>query len=397
MTHRRETILVIEPDPGVRSTLAEGILEASGQYTTITAADGVEGMSMAVSHAPDLIIMEPDLPGMSGKDLMVALNSQGVDVPIIITTHQGGEALAVEAFRLGAKDYVTKPFREAEIISAIERALDEMRLRYERDQLTHNLQSVNLELEQRLEEERTLFAIGKYVTSMTNVEMVFNRIVEAATFLTGAEMSGVLLRDDRGDSLVLRAGENLPRHLADRMGQPVGDDLASLVMTSREPLLASGDGLKRFNPPHDAHSVIYVPLIVAEQPVGVLWVGNQSVDAEFVDRQKPLLSALADYAAISVVNARLFQVMEQRAHRLEQANEQFEDQQTSSSEQIAELTGTIRSPLEEIRHDLHLLRTNEHRLHPQNEASLDVLDRKIDEMLTYLDEVTQYAEQSQHQ
>jgi hypothetical protein len=103
---------------------------------------------------------------------------------------------------------------------------------------------------------------------------------------------------------------------------------------------------------------------------------------------------LADYAAIAVVNARLFQVMEQRARRLEQANAQLRAQQTGSSAQIVDLTSALRSPLAEVRYDLHLLRTSEQRLHPRNEASLDVLDRKLGEILDFLIQVAQRAEQT---
>jgi two-component system NtrC family sensor kinase len=391
VAQRKDSILVIDPDPTARSLLSEGVLEGSGLFTAMMAADGAEGMSMVDSHAPDLIIMELDMPGLSGKDLMVALNSQGYTTPVIVTTYEGGEALAVEAFRLGAKDFLTKPYREAEVISAVERALNEVHWQRERDQMTENLHIANQALEQRLIEERTLFAIGKSVTSMTDLEKLFNLIVEAAAYLTRAQMSGAFLRDDKSSALILHAGKNLPAHLAQQIGQPITDNLAALIMTSGEPLLASGDGLKRFSPPHDAHSVIYVPLVVAEQAVGILWVGNQNVQAEFVEHQRDLLSALADYAAIAVVNARLFQVMDQRARRLEQANVQLQDQQTEGPDRIALFSDTMRGPLEEVRHDLYLLRTTEHQLHPQNEASLDVLDRKLREILDFLNQAVQRA------
>lgn len=392
MVRRFDIILVIDPDPSLLADLAEGVLEATGQYQVLTASDGAEGLSVAVSQAPDLIITELALPGLSGKDLMVALNSQGFDAPIIVTTSEGDEALAVEAFRLGAKDYLTKPFKEAEVISAVERALDETRLRRERNDLTLSLQNANQTLEHRLVEERTLFAIGKSVTSMTDLEDLFNLIIEAAVYLTNAQMSGLLLRDDNSGALLLRGAKNLPEHLTQYLGQPLGDDLASLVMTTGEGILASGDGLQRFRLPHAAHSVIYVPLVVAEQAVGILWVGNQNVQTDFVEHQKQLLAALADYAAIAVVNARLFQLMEQRARRLEEANEQLANQKESSSVLVVDMADALRPPLAGIRNDLYLLRTNEHQLHPQNAASLDVLDRKLGELLEFLDQIDEHAE-----
>lgn len=395
MATRKDNILVIEPDPTIRKNLAEGILEASGDYSTLTAPDGSEGLSLAVSYAPDLILMELEMPGLSGKDLMVALNSQGIETPVIVATNEGRESLAVEAFRLGAKDYLTKPYREAEVIATIERVLHEVRLRRERDELTNSLSEVNEALEQRLAEERTLFAVGKSVTSMTNLESLFSLIARAAVHLAHSDMSGVLVRDDNGGALILRAGEELPPHLHKQIGETINDDLAALIMTSGEPLLASGDGIKRRNVPYDAHSVIYVPMLVAEQAVGVLWVGNQESPDEFDEHQKDMLSALADYAAIAVVNASLFQVMDQRARRLEDANTQLRNQQSGSSAEMVDVSETVRAPLEQIRNDLRLLRTSEQRLNPQNEASLDVLDGRLGKVLSYLDDLGQEIEEDE--
>ena len=382
MAQRIGRILVIDPDPDMRDMLAQGILAASGQYDAIEAADGAEALSVMMSEPVDLIMMELEMPGFSGKDFMVALNSQGFETPIIVTTYEGGDALAIEAFRLGAKDYLTKPFREMEVLSAIERVLYEIRLRYERDHLTNSLQGVNQQLENRLSEERTLFAIGKSVTSLTNLDQLLNLIVEAAVYLTSAEVSGTLLSDDHSGALILRSGKNLPENLAAQMGNAVEDDLAALVLTSGEPFIASGDGLVRFNPPHDAHSVIYVPLMVGERAVGTLWVGNRDANYAFVDRQSDLLSALADYAAIAVVNARLFQVMDERARRLEQAYQQLKAQQTAlSPERFMDFKTFVDESLSAIRNDLSLLRGE---ATMRELASLDVLDRRMGEMITWM-------------
>lgn len=388
MANGKYTILVVDPDPMARGLLAEGYLEGSGLYETITAGDGGEALTLAVDYMPDLVIMEMNLPGFSGKDLMVALLSQGIETPVITITEEGGEHMAIEAFRLGAKDYLVKPLREAEVYAVVERVLEEVTFKREREQMTQEIADANQALEQRLSEERTLFAIGKAVTSRSDLNELLNLIVEAGLYLTNAETCAVVQRDDQSGAMMLQAGKNLPPHLANQMGSAIGDDLASLVMTSGEPLLASGEGLRRFNPPHDSYSVIYVPMVVAQRAIGILWVGNRS-QQEFVERQKELLTALADYAAIAVVNVRLFQMLDQRARRMEQVIAQLQEQQSAATSAAGgmELAQQMVDPLQSFRYDLSLLRSDQGVFNAQQEASLDVMDRKVGEMLQTLDTI----------
>ena len=85
--------------------------------------------------------------------------------------------------------------------------------------------------QQRLSELKTLMGIGKSVAALGRPEQVFDRVVRAAMYLTQAEAAGLYLAD--GSSLVLRAGQNLSRNLMERMGQPVEDQMAALVMRSQ--------------------------------------------------------------------------------------------------------------------------------------------------------------------
>jgi GAF domain-containing protein len=215
--------------------------------------------------------------------------------------------------------------------------------------------------------------------------------------LTKANSGGVVLRDDQGKDLILRAGQDLSPDLEARIGHPVQDDLAQLVMNSQEPFLADGQGLQQFRPlQKDAGAVIYAPLVIQNQSVGVLWVSN--IRLPFKDHQKDLLSALADYAAIAIVNARLFAAMEQRSRHLEQLNEELQAQAqlsaTGGAEQAVgdavalELIKSLRSPLYELRGDMNILRTGEAGpIPPGLQANVDVMHRKLTAAIEMLDSI----------
>jgi two-component system NtrC family sensor kinase len=131
MPKQNEKILVADPDPEVLDLVAQQVLGPQG-YQVATASDGSTALKLALRMSPDIIITSLDLPGLSGRDLMTALRSQGFESVVIATGSKGSELAAMQAFRLGAKDFLTKPLREAELIAALDRALEELRLRRER-------------------------------------------------------------------------------------------------------------------------------------------------------------------------------------------------------------------------------------------------------------------------
>src|SRR5574341_1132989 len=80
-----------------------------------------------------------NMPGLNGFEVLTALRQANCVSPVIFMTVAGSERIAVEAFRLGVRDYLSKPFTEAELRQSIDRALSETRLVCERDRLTRNL------------------------------------------------------------------------------------------------------------------------------------------------------------------------------------------------------------------------------------------------------------------
>src|SRR5687768_3012697 len=172
-----ERVLVIDDGQEIREFLAKYILKPKG-FEVIQAADGIVGLRLALAEKPDLLITDNQMPGLSGLEVIRDLRGRGVTIPIILTTAYGSEETAVEAFRLGVRDYVIKPFDTEEINTAIERALIESRLARERDELVQKLMATNSQLEKRYQEMDMLYGIGKSVTASLNLEEVLQRVVE---------------------------------------------------------------------------------------------------------------------------------------------------------------------------------------------------------------------------
>jgi two-component system alkaline phosphatase synthesis response regulator PhoP len=114
-------ILVIEDNRNLATGLRNN-LEIEG-YEVVVSADGAAGLSLARSSAPDLIILDLMLPGVDGYRVLASLREEGIDMPVLILSARGEEADKVLGFRLGADDYVAKPFGLLELLARVDALL----------------------------------------------------------------------------------------------------------------------------------------------------------------------------------------------------------------------------------------------------------------------------------
>ncbi|MBC7249440.1 MAG: response regulator [Anaerolineae bacterium] len=313
-----ETVLIVDDRDDSIQFLSEYILEPNG-YKYIVAKDGETGLRRALTENPDLIIMDLKMPKMSGLEVLAALRERNVNIPVILMTFHGSEETAVQAFRLGARDYMIKPYDTQEMLNSIERALTEVRLRAERDQLTRNIMQVNRQLERRVKELSILYSIGKSVTALLDTEKVLSRIVEAAVYVTGAEEGSLMLVDKESGELYMRAARGLGEKYARGFRLRVEDSIAGQVVKTGRPFLESGDAQRlKVKTGYLVKSLMYVPLKAGQEVIGVLSVDNKVSNTPFTESDLYLLSALADYAAIAIVNARLYDEVKSFSEELEQ-------------------------------------------------------------------------------
>jgi len=114
-------ILIVDDEPEMVRGLEDN-LRFEG-YQTIAAADGRRGLALALSEAPDLILLDVMMPGLSGWDVCRELRARGLDTPVIMLTARGAEVDRVQGLELGADDYVTKPFSVRELMARIRAVL----------------------------------------------------------------------------------------------------------------------------------------------------------------------------------------------------------------------------------------------------------------------------------
>src|SRR5664280_1881925 len=126
MMNPQSKILLIEDNPGITAALKKE-LQAEG-YQVITAARGDEGLARAKEHPCDVVLTDLKMPGLSGLDLVAQLHAAKPKLPIIMMTAFGTTETAIEATKLGAYDYLLKPFDMGELLDLVAKAVASSRL-----------------------------------------------------------------------------------------------------------------------------------------------------------------------------------------------------------------------------------------------------------------------------
>ncbi|MDX1688692.1 MAG: response regulator [Candidatus Promineifilaceae bacterium] len=298
-----ELVLVVDDAREIREFLTEYVLEPKG-FSVLTAADGLEGLKLAFAERPDLMIVDVEMPNMSGLELLRRLQLRRLEIPAILITAHGSEQVAVQALRLGVRDYVIKPFVVEEMEKAISRALRERRLTAERGQLVEQLKRNNQHLRQRANELNALYGIGKAVSSSLDVETILQRVVEAAVYLARADQGSLILMDEARGKMTIRAAKNAGSQ-PQSLRQPVQDDAVGKVLRDKQTTILSPQDVPSPGDDPKPNSGAYVPLLVQGRPIGVLRVAKYDGAGAFSKRETRVLSALASFAASAIHNAQL--------------------------------------------------------------------------------------------
>ncbi|MBK8267717.1 MAG: response regulator transcription factor [Planctomycetes bacterium] len=116
-----QIVFIVDDDASVRTFLAQ--LMETNKLPSMTFETARAFLENYRPGTPGCLVLDIHLPGMSGLDLQKELVSRGIEIPIIILTGAGDIGMAREAFKSGVVDFVTKPFKNAELLECIDRAL----------------------------------------------------------------------------------------------------------------------------------------------------------------------------------------------------------------------------------------------------------------------------------
>ena len=137
-----QVVFVIDDDASMRTAIKE-LIEAVGMSCQ-TFESGQELLGAELPDVPSSLVLDVRLPGLSGLNLQRELSERGINMPIIFITGHGDIPMSVQAMKAGAVEFLTKPFREQDLLDAIEQGI-------ERDRSARKQQTALRELRQRAE------------------------------------------------------------------------------------------------------------------------------------------------------------------------------------------------------------------------------------------------------
>ncbi|MEK7440381.1 MAG: ATP-binding protein [Chloroflexota bacterium] len=291
-----ERILVAEDSPEVREFIADYVLKPAG-YEVLVADDGAIAFRLAREKKPDLIIADWRMPNLDGLDLKRALTTHNINVPFILISGEATEDVIAQAALSNVSAFLRKPLKTDVLLKVVSYHLAQQR---------KNIPIVD-PTEKRVRELETLQSIGRALTSTLDLDQVLSRVVEAAVSLTDAEEGSLLLLDEHTHELVMRAARNFDDQFVRTFRLQSEDSLAGEVIRTGTPMLFGPNMPQKIKTSYLVRSLIYVPLRMQNRIFGVLGVDNRINARTFADTDVNTLTALADYAAIAIENARLYQ------------------------------------------------------------------------------------------
>lgn len=286
-------MIVVDDEPELRNVLVEA-LRAQG-FEVTGCSNGHQALAELRQKEFDLLLTDLMMPEMDGIALLDAALKVDPHLIGIMMTAQGTIQTAVNAMKIGAFDYVLKPFRLQTVMPVLTRAINARRLRME------NLQ---------LRETVAIYSLCQTIAFTLDAQTVLSKLADAALQQSDADEVSILLPTNEGAELYVAAvrGEKRERLLGERV--PLQESISSWVARERTPLILNGEVKdERFValwPRPEIRSAVSVPMQVANKLVGVINLNVTSHLRPFTLGQMKALTILASTAAAALESASLY-------------------------------------------------------------------------------------------
>ena len=315
-----ERILIVDSDKAIISSCKA--VFANEDYSFDIAATGEKALGFVKTNSYDLALMDIELSDMDGLELLSRIKKEYSDLNIIVISGQGTIQRAVESMRLGAQDYISKPFSNDELKMLIKRSLEYKRLSSE---------IYGLHIIKKL--YRAIIAIS----SLMNVDRVLHLILEFACGIVRGDSGTVMMINERTEELEVKVEFALKGDIIKARNVKIGEGVSGWVAQHNEPLLLVGGVMSdpRFKNTvlrPEVKSSLCVPIKIKDKIIGVINVNTTTSPHIFGHTDLELLKLFAEDAGVAIENA-------------QQVYEHLAELNKLKTEFIATVSHELRTPL----------------------------------------------------
>ncbi len=388
-------VLYIEDNVDARS-LVRRLL--AGRYIVLEASDPLDGLQLAEETHPNLVLLDHNLPRMTGSEAATRLRKILPDAPLVIVSADVSKGAHERALAAGAAGFISKPIDVDTFVEQIESYLHgrreklddaEVHLRAFQQELSERLEDNVRQLTIALEKNEYLLRqneqmismlarrqklleaaarVGHAITSILELDGLLFSTVETICSEFGLYYSGIFLLSEDGQFAVLHAGAGEPgrKMLSENFRLPVNDHsmVGQAILQKRAQIaldVNQGENAHFKNPYlPQTRSEIALPLIVKSRVLGTLTVQSDQIDG-FAEEDVTALQTMADQVAIAINNAQLLQKLELANSELVRTKT-FEAIATATGEAIhwvgnkaAPIPGSVNRLKEDLEHLLALI------------------------------------------
>jgi FixJ family two-component response regulator len=292
MDKKKGKILVLDDEQIVLDSVSR-ILEAEN-YEIATCRSGAEAVEKLKGGGFDALITDLKMPGMDGLQAMEALTEVDPDLSMIMVTAYSTVDSAVKAMKLGAFDYIRKPFTPDQLTELVEKVMQNRKQRFEK----------------RYRED-TFAELKTAISSTLNLKQILDLIVQGVVKVMKVKGSTLSLLDKNREKLRVFAYDGLSRDYVDKGPLDASKSIGNTIMDGKHVWVEDASTDPKVQYPVEAMregiaSILSVPLVVRNKVTGALRVYT-SEPREFSEEEIRFLYGFAEQVALAIENARSYE------------------------------------------------------------------------------------------
>jgi len=358
-------ILVVDDNEAVCALLSK-LLGDKG-YLVTTVVDGASAFQALALNEYQLILLDLILPDTSGIEILRRIRQEERPTDIVMMTSNASIETALEAMRLGAQDYLLKPFKDLDmVLRVVQKTMEKRLLIAENDRLYSELREEKQKLELAVNRLALLNAIGHALHSILNVKDLLHMLVKLVADELIAQRVSLMLIDKETQELTIESAVGFDKGLIHDIRVPVGMGVAGWVAKEGQAVIVEDINddprfAKQHKRPYTSDSficaplVLCVPIMLKQEVIGVINVNNKTQGGVFSEDDLQFVATLASQASLAIANARAFEQLRETNQNLQReigektrAEDKVKELNAQLEERVAERTAEMETAYQEL-------------------------------------------------